>query len=249
MINKQIQGNLAKLGLTADQSSIYLLLLSRGSLTAKTIAKEQGIIVNSVYRSINVLINIGLAIELDVTPKQFQAVPPTVGITQLAEKKTNQLQELSESLIKQLPIKENPNRLSMELLTGRKELFEKFVDLAKQANQEILVISIGEPVPESIWQATQDALNRGLKPKYLFHKYDKDNIMLIKRWKTMGVPIRHIPGEGYHLNIFDQSVAILSASNPKQSKERSGVVIYNDAIIDVLRTYFFQQWDLAIVQS
>ncbi len=240
-----LQDNLAELGLTPEESSIYLLLLSKGSLTAKAIGETQDIIVNSVYRSTKALIDAGLITELDVSPKQFQAITPGIGITQLAEKKTSTIQSLSELLIQQLPTKENPNRLNMELLTGRKELFEKFVTLAKDAQQEILVISVGEPVPESIWEVTQEALNKGLKPKYIFQKHDKDNIMLIKRWLAMGVPVRHMPGEGYHLNIFDSSAAILSASNPKQSKERTGVVIYNKAIIEALRSYFFQQWPLA----
>ncbi len=63
----------------------------------------------------------------------------------------------------------------------------------------------------------------------------------------MGVAVSHLGNEGYHLNIFDGSVAILSASNPapNQSKERSGVVIYNKAIVEALRSYFFGQWELA----
>ncbi len=245
MNNNHIHADLAEFGITPEQSSIYALLLSKGSLTAKGIAQAQGIIVNSVYRSVKSLVRHGLVIELDVIPKQFQAVPPSVGIVQLAKNKSEQIEKLGESLIKQLPVKENPNRLNMELLTGRKELFERFVELAEDAEQEILVISVGEPVPESIWEVTQKALGRGVKPKYLFHKYDKENILLVKRWLAMGVTVKHLAGEGYHLNVFDHSTAILSASNPKQSKERSGVVIYNEAIIEALRTYFFQQWALA----
>lgn len=245
MKQTDLHDNLAELGLTQEQSSVYILLLTEGALTAKAIAKEQEIIVNSTYRSLRALIDHGLVNELDVSPKQFQAVAPSVGIANLAEDKAKQLKNLTNSLIEQLPVKKNPNRLNMELLTGRKELFERFVDLAKEAEHEILVISIGEPVPESIWEVTQGALKRGVKPKYLFHKHDKDNIMLIKRWQAMGASVRHLPGEGYHLNIFDHSAAILSASNPKQSKERAGVVIYNEAVIEMLRSYFFQNWGAA----
>ncbi|MBI3624336.1 hypothetical protein HY218_01755 [Candidatus Saccharibacteria bacterium] len=234
--------NLAELGLTSEESSIYVLLLTKGSLTAKAIADEQGIIVNSVYRPTKALIGKELVKELDVSPKQFQAITPSTGLRKLADKKTDAIKAVSESLINQLSIKKTPNRLNMELLTGRKELFERFVDLAKEAKQEILVISIGEPVPESIWEVTQKSLDKGVKPKFIFHKHDKDNIMLIKRWLAMGVQVRYLPDEGYHLNVFDHHSTILSASNPKQSKERSGVVIYNKAIIEALRNYFFLQW-------
>jgi sugar-specific transcriptional regulator TrmB len=240
-----VKQHLLDLGLSPDEANIYLLLVSRGSLSAKAVSELLGMIVNSVYRSTNALIEKELIKELDITPKQFQAVSPNVALEQLAAKRILKIKESADSVLSALDLKENPNRLHMKLLTGRKELFDSFVDIAKDAQEEILVISIGEPVPESIWEVTKESLERGVKPKFIFSKYDKDNIMLIKRWQTMGVPVRHVPKEGYHLNIFDRTAAILSASNPEQSKERSGVVIYNEAIIEALREYFFQQWALA----
>jgi sugar-specific transcriptional regulator TrmB len=237
--------HLLELGLSPDEANIYLLLVSKGGLSAKAIAEQLEMIVNSVYRSTNALIEKELIKELDITPKQFQAISPNSALEQLATKRILTIKESVDSVLNTLDLKENPNRLHMKLLTGRKELFDSFVDIGKSAQEEILVISIGEPVPESIWQVTKESLKNGVKPKFIFSKYDKDNIMLIKRWQTMGVPVRHVPKEGYHLNIFDRSAAILSASNPEQSKERSGVVIYNEAIIEALREYFFQQWALA----
>ncbi len=243
--SSSVKGYLSELGLSSDEIRMYLLLVNEGALTAKNISERLSIIVNSVYRATNALLHKGLIKELDVTPKQFQAVTPSVAIEQLATKQILKIKDSSQSAVRKLDIKKNPNRLNMELLTGRKELFDRFVDLAKEAEQEFLVISIGEPVPESIWSITENAIGRDVSPKFIFHKNDKENNMLIKRWRAMGVSVRHLPGEGYHLNIFDNSSAILSASNPKQSKERSGVVIYNEAMIEALRTYFFQQWALA----
>lgn len=243
--NQSIQDQLAEFGLSPDEADVYLLLLAKGSMTAKAVAAEQGIVVNSVYRIADVLVELGLANELDTRPKQFQAVSPSTSLKQLADARAKHLQTISRDLIRSLSRKQNPNRLNMELLTGRQALFERFVELAEQATEEILVISIGEPVPETIWKVTKQMLGKGVKPKYLFHKYDKENILLVKRWLAMGAAVRYLPGEGYHLNVFDDSAAILSASNPKQSRERSGVVIYNEAIIEMLRNYFFQQWGAA----
>lgn len=241
----EIQVKLAELGLTTEESSLYILLLIKGSLPAKAIALELGIIVNSVYRSTNALTGKGLITEIDVSPKCFQAVTPQVGIMQLANNKAAKLSDLSEAIIKALPVKENPNRLNMELLTGRTALFDKFVELAKDTCEEILVISIGEEVPESIWESTKDAIARGVDTKFIFHKNNQENVLLIMRWLGMKVDVRHLAGEGYHLNVFDHTSAILSASNPDHSKERTGVVIYNEAIIEVLRAYFFQQWQIS----
>lgn len=233
---------LSDLGLSPDEADMYTLLLSEGSLTARVIGMRLGIIVNSVYRSTKALLELGLIKELDVVPKQFQAVSPRVALEQLADKRIARIEQASHEAIRQLSSKQNKYRLNMDLMTGRQELFERFVKLAKNSKEETLVISIGELVPDSIWDVTKKSLARGVEQKFIFHKWDKQNIMLIRRWKAMGVDVRHVPNEGYHLNIFDRSAAIISASNAVQSKERTGVVIYNEAIIEVLRTYFYQQW-------
>jgi sugar-specific transcriptional regulator TrmB len=137
----QIGEYLAELGLKSEESVIYLRLLVSGSLSAGELSDETGIIVNSIYRSIKMLISKDLVTELDVTPKRFQAIQPSVGIKNLATKNIDKITNISDQLIATLPAKENPNRLNMELLTGRTELFDKFVNLAKEAEQEILVIS------------------------------------------------------------------------------------------------------------
>ena len=236
---------LLELGLTGEESQIYSLLLTKGSLTASAISDHTGIIVNSIYRSSDVLRNKELIKILDIKPKQFQAVTPSLAIAKLAEKQIETIKDVSQQAIANINVQENPNRLNMDLMTGREELFERFVELAKQCTQEILVISIGEPVPEAIWSVIKESVAKGLKTRFIFHKNDKENALLIKRWRAMGVPVRHIPSEGYHLNVFDHSAAILSASNTSQSHERTGVIIYNEAIIEALRTYFFQQWTIA----
>lgn len=236
---------LMELGLTGDEASIYELLVTKGSLSAKGISKELGIVVNSIYRSTNTLLSMGLIVELDVSPMQFQSVSPKTAIKSLVRAKTDSLNNFSQLAIEQLSVKKEPNRLSMDVITGRAELFEKYVELVAKAKTEILVISVGEPVPEEIWSATQKRLDCGVSAKFIFHKNNRNNALLIKRWQAMGVLVKHLPSDGYHLNVFDNKSAILSASNPKQTKERTGVVIYNEAVIEALRTLFFQQWAVA----
>ncbi len=238
---------LVELGLTPDEAAVYELLVREGGLTANDISLHLKIIVNSIYRLTKDLQSQGLIKELDIRPKRFQAVPPALAIQQLANKQLARIETVAEAAIKRLGAtsSQSPHHLNMGLMTGRKELFESYVNLAKKSKQEILVISVGEPVPETIWKVTKSKIKKGVSHKFIFHEYGKHNVMLYKRWQTMGVDVRHLPSGGYHLNIFDHSAAILSASNPKQSKERTGVVIYNEAVIEAMRSYFFQQWALA----
>lgn len=241
--NNEITTSLSKFGISRDESEIYLALLSSRALTAQEIARQQKMLVNSVYRCAENLIDNGLIVELGMRPKKFQATSPVSAIENLSRKHQAELKKTANFLSDTLATNQDPNRLKMSLMTGQEIIFENFVELANCAKSEILVISVGEPVPDTIWRAIKESIIKGIKPKFIFHRYDKDNILLVKRWQTQGVEVRHMPIEGYHLYIFDSYTAVLAASNPEESKERTGVVIYNKAIIEALRTYFFQQWE------
>src|SRR5437016_4574369 len=93
-----IKRHLSELGLSSDEVDIYLVLVSKGGLSAKNISNNLGIIVNSVYRSTKALIDKELIKELDVTPKQFQAVSPNIAIEQLANKHINKIKVSSDSI-------------------------------------------------------------------------------------------------------------------------------------------------------
>ncbi len=241
---KTITQRLTDLGLSSDQASIYVLLSSAGSLSAKEVAEQSGIVVNSIYRLIASLEGMGLIRTLETTPKKFQPVEPKIALSKLVEEKTALLNNTSNRVIEALSSAETKQETTMSTLTGQKELFDDFVRRTKKAKTEVLVISIGEEVPDSIWGSVQDAISRGVKARFIFHQNTKENVLLIKRWQSMGVDVRHVPNEGYHLFVFDDSAAVMSASNPKNTKERTGVVIINKSLIAAMRVYFEQQWEL-----
>src|SRR5438309_11775852 len=94
-----VKQHLLNLGLSPDEANTYLLLVSKGSLSAKAVAEQLEMIVNSVYRSTNALIEKELIKELDVTPKQFQAVSPNVALEQLAAKRILKIKESADSVL------------------------------------------------------------------------------------------------------------------------------------------------------
>lgn len=124
-------------------------------------------------------------------------------------------------------------------------MYKIFAELAKQAEKEILVISIGEAVPDDVKLAHRDAKERGVVQKLIFHLYDKTNEEILRSWIAMGVEVRHYPDWGFHLMVFDGKRSILVTNNPKETAERTGMVIYSEGLSKSLRDYFYSVWKKA----
>ena len=237
--------NLDELGLTPDEAEMYLVLWRSGSMTAREIGERLDVVANSVYRLAGKLEERGFVVGLRTSPKSYQAVSPSIAVRGLVQSRAQELAQSSEELIEQLTRPNETQIATIDVLTGRAAIFNAFVECARVAEKEILVISVGENVPEEIFNVTQEAISRGATNKYIFQKHTRANDILYKRWKAMGIEVRHLPGSGYHYNIIDGRFAILSASNPNKTQERTGVLINNPALVESIRMHFYQQWSLA----
>lgn len=243
---KNSQRLFSELGLSVDESRIYSLLLSSGSLSVSELAENMGILPTNIYRLASALQNKGMVTQISSSPKTYQAVPPKAAITKITSDKALSLSNSAASLIEQLTAQSENRVPSMGILTGESELFSHFVKLSDQAKKEIQVISIGEEVPQSIWKSVEHAVSRDVSVRFIFHQNTKDNVLIIKRWQQVGADVRHVPNEGYHLFIFDNETVVISVSNTKNTKERTGVEITSEPIVSAMKQYFEQQWAASV---
>lgn len=234
---------LVKLGLTHDEAACYIALNSHGSLSATAIAQKLHIFPNAVYRVMKKLEENGFVMPLDSYPVIFQAVSPSVAIGGIVKEKEKVLASLHIASVHALthPQTESP-QTKIDMVAGKHAMFETYVGLANHAKEEILVISIGEPVPDSVKLANRDAQERGVKIKFLVHKFDKDNEELLRSWVRMGLDVRYIRDRGFHLMVFDGKRSLLAANNPEQTSERASMVIHSEGISRALRDYFYAVW-------
>jgi sugar-specific transcriptional regulator TrmB len=245
-VDSQLSRLLVNLGLSFDEARCYLVLVKSGSLTAEAIGKQLEILPNAVYRLTKRLTKKGFVVSLGQYPTRFQAVPAEIAINSLTN---NQFKWIEETKVKAIElVKSSGNDLptSIEVLTGRKRMMEKYVELANKAKQEILIISIGEPVSDEIKLANRDALEKKITIRFLVHKYDKENENLLNNWLRMGIEVKHYPGWGFHLVVFDKKRSILATNNPKDTEERTTMVIQNEALSEALSNYFYSLWDKAL---
>ncbi|MDO8515190.1 MAG: helix-turn-helix domain-containing protein [bacterium] len=232
---------LIKIGLTPDEAKIYSLLVTNGSLSSEEIAEEIKIFPNAVYRLAKKLLAKKFIVDLSGWPKRYQAIPPKVAIETYVQDKLSELEELKTISVNQFTGINNPTQV--ETLTGKNAMFEKYLELANKAKQEILIFSLGEPVNDEIKLVNRDALERGVTIKLLAQISNKNNHSLLDSWRRMGLEVRHYPAQGFHLVIIDSQITLLTTSNPKNPLERITIVFPNTFFSQSMCNYFNSLWE------
>lgn len=241
-----ISQNIVKLGLSKHEAMIYQLLTKEGSLSAKAIGRSLGILPNAVYRLCVKLSENKLVTPSKGYPKTFRALSPSVAITSYANEKILEIEDLKDKAIKDFSkLGKATKETQINLLGSRNEIFIKSVEMLKKAKKEVLIISIGEQIPEEVILANRDAISRGIQVKMICHKFNQDNRQLLESWQKMGWQIRHYTDWGFHLVVIDGINSILSVNNPKNTSERTGLEFFSSGLSKALRDYFYSVWKKA----
>lgn len=236
---------LVTLGLSHDEARCYALLISKGSLKAGELASEMDIYPNAVYRIMERLENKGFVVSLDTHPVTFQAITPRIAILSYIDMKQKALEEMRHVSLTSFQEEKSASSTKVDIQTGKKQMFDTYVSLANKAKKEICIISLGELVPDEVKLVNRDAIEHGVQLQFISHRYTNENHELLRSWVRMGMEVRHYQGGGFHLQIFDGKTSVLTANNPKNTSERTSMVIYNEGISTVLRDYFSSVWQKA----
>lgn len=244
--NNNYSPALVKLGLTPDEVKCYSILVNQGAASPKEIARDINVLPNAVYRLLIRLKEKGFIIELDTHPVKFQAIQPAIAINSYTKSKVRQMEESSALSIEELTKSFQPNPTKIDFISGRVAMFTKAIELLRSAKEEILIESIGEPVPDEIKMAQVEAVKKGVDVKFIVHKNDEENQSLLESWVKMGLELRYYPASGYHLNIIDSKICLLATSNPDDPSERLSVIIYSKELTKAMRDFFFSTWEKAV---
>jgi sugar-specific transcriptional regulator TrmB len=122
---------LADLGLTVQQSKIYLALVTLGTSNAKTLAEASGLPVCDVYRVANQLSHIDLVEALITSPKKCKAADPEIALGLLIERKRTLIKDLSKKA-NNLIISIN-NRVCMQKVEDEETIFLMSAAKARQS--------------------------------------------------------------------------------------------------------------------
>lgn len=245
-MNNEITAKLRQLGLTDQEIKIYTILLDNNRLSAKVIAERISILPNAVYRTGHKLSKMGFIAIIKNYPTIFQAIPLQTSAPAFIEKQTEMLQKLTNDFANTpLEIEHNSYPTNINLIYGANTIYEEGAKLLDSAKHEMLVISIGEPIPPNLLLSVKQAKDRGVSIKMIVHKYDEENKTVLENLKKNGYIIRYSPGSGFHIAVYDQKKSLLIINNPKDTSEKVAMLINSSGLSKALCDYFHSTWQKA----
>jgi sugar-specific transcriptional regulator TrmB len=230
---------LVQLGLTKQEATVYLLLWEKGAMTADQIAERISSLPQAASRSAKNLESLGLVSGTDTYPHTYQAIPPSVGLPAYAKAKTARLQLSAGTLAHQLSRTAPTVNTTMNLVMGKEVSYLYAAKLLYKTKREMLVISLGEPIPKELLLAVNKAHQRGVTIRMITQKYDETNKWILANFKKNGYEIRYAPSRGFSLAIYDEKQALLII-------DRAAVHILSEGLSQSLRDYFYNIWETAL---
>ena len=232
---------LKEIGLTENESKIYVSLLELGPSNAGLISRKSGLHRRVVYDTIEMLIQKGLVgyiVKNNV--KLFQASNPK-RILEIIEERKNKIEEVMPKMLDfYIKTREKEETNFYKGKNGLKTVMEDQLDSSKN-NKEILIIG-GSPIAYEILQFyfkwfDKRRVENKIKVKVIFNKTDK----------KLNIPyseIKFLPDKyssPLAVNIYGDKVALIlwSKENPL------AIVIKNKEISDGYRKYFELMWRVA----
>lgn len=228
---------LEHLGLSHNETRIYLALLKLGSASAGKIAKESRVDRSATYDSLKRLLEKGvIGYSVVAGKKNFQAIDPKNLVNFLKEK-----EELAEKIMPELSglFKMPKERHNVTLYYGYKGIKSIFQDIIRTGQDNLVFGSEGqftEKMPYYAPMFLRQKKELGLKTKAIVRKgrQEKGGPLTEVRYiekKTISPVVT---------NIYDHKIAIIIWSDPPE-----GVVIENKNAADSYREFFEVMWQAA----
>jgi len=226
--------NLEKMGLTRNQSAVYLSLLKLGSSTAQNIIKESGLHSSRVYESLEKLQDIGLvSFVVKDFKRYFQAAKPEKLLDFLEEKK-EAIKQILPNLIKIEDMKKEEIKASV--YKGKEGLKTIHSEMLREG-KDIFVLGAKSLIFSEL--------------KYFMPNFEKQRLKRNMRWICLWDTIKARDKVGNYellegkvlpkgtesngvVNIFGNKVAIVHWTE----KYPTGFVIESKDITDSFRKWF-----------
>jgi sugar-specific transcriptional regulator TrmB len=240
---------LKNIGLTDNESKIYLALLKLGLTTTSKIISEAKISSGKIYEILEKLHEKSLISTTKIRGiKHFEITSPNALINFIAEKK-NKLEEKEKNLKKILPelIKIQINSIdktSVNILLGEKSIKPLMTELFNEAKEKICVMGIrgtkNQKYNNFWWHITNEIVEKEKKRAlYLFSENTSEYYKRHKKLKQ--TKIKFLEGiTPTAIDIIDEHVLIFS-----YGEELTCVHLISKAIASSFRNFFMNLWKIS----
>lgn len=232
---------LKKIGLSKAAIRLYADLLQAGGLSAQEAAALHGSFASAQYRLFYELERRELVRCLAGRPKRFEALPVGDGLQASLVKQEKTLEQLITGRL-------GSDTETMHILVGRQEVYDAYMYYARQAKKQICLYAIGIAYSKELAATQKAVVKRGVLIRHVVQEVKAANYYVISRWLKLGIELRTLKRpRGYHLTIIDDSCAIVTFSNPRNTDQRMSLLTTNPDIIAILQTQFEPIWRAARV--
>ncbi len=238
---------LQELGLSKNESRIYLSLLEQGSSTATRLAAASGVHRVNVYDSIKGLKEKGLVGEINNDNKRlYQAAPPE-HLRHLLREKEIKLDQILPQLNLSGTLQGTKHQVQIfEGYDFIRNLFLHFLEL----KEEILDQNIPVFVLQEMGQYFQDIVHkrRAEQKQMMYHLYHKDALERIKFLNTLPYTEARYLDQPYEQNVTTticRDEVAIQVYYPHKEQKPLTIYIKNKHIADAYKMHFFLVWEKA----
>lgn len=237
--------DLKRIGLTEYEAKVYLTLIKLKSATGGQIAKDSKVPHGKTYESLISLSDKGLITIIPVEPKLFKLIEPKRGLENLVNIKANGLRETGKNILSEIEkIKSFPKEEAfkkLEVYSGVKKQFELATEMIASARKQILIVSRGEKVPNSILQATKRFTGKGGDFRIIVYEIE-GNSEWLRKFKEVGMKLRYLKTGEFTIIVKDREEVLLVIKNPKNLEDRTVTRFKDKAIAEAMAVYFETIW-------
>ncbi|HEY7049967.1 MAG TPA: helix-turn-helix domain-containing protein [Jatrophihabitantaceae bacterium] len=246
------------LNLDQGEELVYLALLDQPAGSTAELAKQTGLPLGRVSRSLTRLARRRLVHRAAGRPVRYTPTPPDVAISALVNERRG---ELDRTLLAVPALLEQYRRAAaraepaalLEVLSGQDVAQGRFLELMAGATSDVMAFdrqSAGEGTGPSEVAVERPVLERGVHCRAVYEVAaleDPDRLPYLRTLAGLGEQARVLPELPMKLMIFDHRVALLPLASASDERFTVGVlVVHPSRLLDGLIALFEDYWNRAV---
>jgi sugar-specific transcriptional regulator TrmB len=251
----ELIAQLSGLGLTSYEARAYATLIKRDSFTAAQVARQAGLPRQRIYDVLGTLVQKGLASARPGPQVKYAAIAPELAVERLLGERRRELSSLEldgSAIVKLLTPEFEAGRTQtdpleyIEVLRDRGAINERFAELQRQVQKEILVFTkppYALPPQENVegMKVTRVHEARSVYELSLFD--DPEATEGVRQFVEAGEQARFVESLPLKLVIIDETIVMFGMEDPIAGPSNlTIVVVEHPSLATILKVAFDTIW-------
>ena len=240
----QIIDQFQAVGVSSQETKVYLALLKKEGISGYQISKETSIPTSKIYTVLNKLVERGFVVATQNRPNQYFPHPPQKLLSELKSEVEDNLQSLADNL-KSLQLSKDGNGLLAWNVTGRKDVISQAKEMVDRAESHIFLGAWAKELRPLRSNLTK-AVKRGVKLRMIAYgptKFDQGEIYY---HRPSDYPFRERGERRFILTIDDERAVIANFSDQETD---NGLWTENTGLVLLFRDFVIHEIYIAQVEK